>query len=166
MKIDGEVAELPQYLFMRVAIGIHQNDINAIAETYDLMSQKYFIHALPTLYNAGSEFNYLSSCFLVAMKDDSIDGIFKTLNEAALISKASGGIGIHVHNIRSNGSYIASTNGNSNGLVPMLRVYNNTARYVDQGGGKRPGAFAIYIEPWHGDIFDILEMRKIMETKK
>lgn len=160
LKIDGEVAELPQYLFMRVAIGIHQNDINAIAETYDLMSQKYFIHALPTLYNAGSEFNYLSSCFLVAMKDDSIDGIFKTLNEAALISKASGGIGIHVHNIRSNGSYIASTNGNSNGLVPMLRVYNNTARYVDQGGGKRPGAFAIYIEPWHGDIFDILEMRK------
>ena len=118
MKIDGEVAELPQYLFMRVAIGIHQNDINAIAETYDLMSQKYFIHALPTLYNAGSEFNYLSSCFLVAMKDDSIDGIFKTLNEAALISKASGGIGIHVHNIRSMARILPAPMGIQTGWYP------------------------------------------------
>ncbi|EER35848.1 ribonucleoside-diphosphate reductase large chain [Candida tropicalis MYA-3404] len=160
LKIDSEPAELPQFLFLRVAIGIHLEDLGSVAETYDLMSKKYFIHASPTLYNAGGEFNYLSSCFLIAMKDDSIDGIYKTLHESALISKASGGIGIHVHEVRSNGSYIAGTNGIANGLVPMLRVFNNTARYVDQGGGKRPGAFAIYIEPWHGDIFDILEMRK------
>ncbi|RCK62299.1 Ribonucleoside-diphosphate reductase large chain [Candida viswanathii] len=160
LKIDGEPAELPQFLFMRVAIGIHFEDLSSVAETYELMSKKYFIHALPTLYNAGGKFNYLSSCFLVSMKEDSIDGIYKTLHESALISKASGGIGIHVHNIRSNGSYIAGTNGTSNGLVPMLRVFNNTARYVDQGGGKRPGAFAIYIEPWHADIFEILDMRK------
>ena len=160
LKIDSEPAELPQFLFLRVAIGIHLEDLGSVAETYDLMSKKYFIHALPTLYNAGGEFNYLSSCFLIAMKDDSIDGIYKTLHESALISKASGGIGIHVHEVRSKGSYIAGTNGIANGLVPMLRVFNNTARYVDQGGGKRPGAFAIYIEPWHGDIFDLLEMRK------
>ncbi|RCK59081.1 Ribonucleoside-diphosphate reductase large chain 1 [Candida viswanathii] len=160
LKIDGEPAELPQFLFMRVAIGIHFEDLSSVAETYELMSKKYFIHALPTLYNAGGKFNYLSSCFLVSMKEDSIDGIYKTLHESALISKASGGIGIHVHNIRSNGSYIAGTNGSSNGLVPMLRVFNNTARYVDQGGGKRPGAFAIYVEPWHADIFEILDMRK------
>lgn len=160
LKIDSEPAELPQFLFLRVAIGIHFENLSSVAETYDLMSKKYFIHALPTLYNAGGEFNYLSSCFLIAMKEDSIDGIYKTLHESALISKASGGIGIHVHDIRSIGSYIVGTNGTSNGLVPMLRVFNNTARYVDQGGGKRPGAFAIYVEPWHGDILEILDMRK------
>ncbi|EMG48557.1 RNR1 Ribonucleoside-diphosphate reductase large chain 1 [Candida maltosa Xu316] len=160
LKMNGEVAELPQYLFLRVAIGIHFEDLSSVAETYELMSQKYFIHASPTLYNAGSQFNYLSSCFLIAMKEDSIDGIYKTLHQSALISKASGGIGIHVHDIRAKGAYIAGTNGHSNGLVPMLRVFNNTARYVDQGGGKRPGAFAIYVEPWHADIFEILDMRK------
>ncbi|KAI3405923.2 hypothetical protein KGF56_001142 [Candida oxycetoniae] len=160
LKINGKVAETPQQLFLRVSIGIHMTDLDSIKETYDLMSQKYFIHASPTLYNAGSQFNYLSSCFLMAMKDDSIDGIYKTLHESALISKASGGIGIHIHDIRASGSYIAGTNGTSSGLVPMLRVFNNTARYVDQGGGKRPGAFAIYVEPWHADIFDILDTRK------
>ncbi|CAI5755803.1 unnamed protein product [Candida verbasci] len=160
LKTNGEIAESPQFLFLRVAIGIHFDDLHSVEETYTLMSQKYFIHASPTLYNAGCEFNYLSSCFLLAMQDDSIDGIFKTLHQSALISKASGGIGIHVHNIRSSGSYIAGTNGTSNGLVPMLRVFNNTARYVDQGGGKRPGAFAIYIEPWHADIFSVLDMKK------
>lgn len=160
LRIDGEVAETPQQMFLRVSIGIHTHSVSHVEETYNLMSQKYFIHALPTLYNAGSKFNYLSSCFLMAMKDDSIDGIYKTLHETALISKASGGVGIHVHDIRANGSYIASTNGLSNGLVPMLRVFNNTARFVDQGGGKRPGAFAIYLEPWHADVFDILDMRK------
>ncbi|KAG7662640.1 uncharacterized protein J8A68_003848 [[Candida] subhashii] len=160
LRMNDEISETPQFMFLRVAIGIHFDNLDAVMETYDLMSQKYFIHASPTLYNSGSSFNYLSSCFLLGMKDDSIDGIYKTLHETALISKASGGIGFHVHNIRSSGSFIASTNGTSNGLVPMLRVFNNTARYVDQGGGKRPGAFAVYIEPWHGDIFDVLEMRK------
>ncbi|CCG23302.1 Rnr3 ribonucleotide reductase large subunit [Candida orthopsilosis Co 90-125] len=159
-RIDDKVAETPEYMFLRVAIEIHYDDIEAVEETYELMSQKHFIHASPTLYNAGCEYNYLSSCFLLAMKDDSIDGIYQTLHEAALISKASGGIGIHIHNIRAQGSHISSTNGRSGGVVPMLRVFNNTARYVDQGGGKRPGAFAIYMEPWHADIFDILNMRK------
>lgn len=159
-KVYDKVAETPEYMFLRVAIEIHHDDIEAVEETYVLMSQKHFIHALPTLYNAGCEYNYLSSCFLLAMKDDSIDGIYQTLHEAALISKASGGIGIHIHNIRAQGSHIASTNGRAGGVVPMLRVFNNTARYVDQGGGKRPGAFAIYMEPWHADIFDILNMRK------
>ncbi|RLV95414.1 Ribonucleoside-diphosphate reductase large chain 1 [Spathaspora sp. JA1] len=160
IRINDQIAETPQYMFLRVAIGIHFEDLESVVETYDLMSQKYLIHASPTLYNSGTEFNYLSSCFLLAMKEDSIDGIYKTLHDAALISKASGGIGIHMHDIRANGSFIAGTNGVSNGLVPMLRVFNNTARYVDQGGGKRPGAFSMYIEPWHADIFDILEMRK------
>ena len=159
-KIDDKVVETPEYMFLRVAIEIHQNDLEAVEETYQLMSRKYFIHALPTLYNAGCKFNYLSSCFLLAMKDDSIDGVYQTLHEAALISKASGGIGIHIHNIRAQGSCIASTNGRAGGVVPMLRVFNNTARYVDQGGGKRPGAFAVYMEPWHADIFDVLSMRK------
>ena len=159
-KIYDKVVETPEYMFLRVAIEIHQNDLEAVEETYQLMSRKYFIHALPTLYNAGCKFNYLSSCFLLAMKDDSIDGVYQTLHEAALISKASGGIGIHIHNIRAQGSCIASTNGRAGGVVPMLRVFNNTARYVDQGGGKRPGAFAVYMEPWHADIFDVLSMRK------
>ncbi|EGW34140.1 uncharacterized protein SPAPADRAFT_49208 [Spathaspora passalidarum NRRL Y-27907] len=160
LQMNNQIAETPQYLFLRVAIGIHFDDLESVVETYDLMSQKYLIHASPTLYNSGTEFNYLSSCFLLAVKEDSIDGIYKTLHQAALISKASGGIGIHMHDVRANGSFIASTSGISNGLVPMLRVFNNTARYVDQGGGKRPGAFAMYIEPWHADIFDILDMRK------
>ena len=152
--------ETPQYMLLRVAIGIHGADLEAVKETYTLMSNKYFIHASPTLYNAGAEFNYLSSCFLVAMKDDSIDGIYKTLHTTALVSKASGGIGLHVHNIRGDGSFISSSNGTSSGLVPMLKVFNDTARYVDQGGNKRPGAFAIYLEPWHCDIFAVLDLRK------
>ncbi|KAI5968241.1 hypothetical protein CANMA_002457 [Candida margitis] len=159
-KVGNKIAETPEYMFLRVSIEIHGEDIRAVRETYELMSRKHFIHASPTLYNAGCKYNYLSSCFLLAMKDDSIDGIYQTLHEAALISKASGGIGIHIHNIRAQGSHIASTNGRAGGVVPMLRVFNNTARYVDQGGGKRPGAFAIYVEPWHADIFDILNMRK------
>lgn len=160
LKLDNVVSETPQFMFLRVAIGIHGNDIDSVIETYELMSQKYFIHASPTLFNSGTEYNYLSSCFLLAMEDDSIDGIYKTLHKSALISKASGGIGLHVHNIRGSGSYIASSNGTSSGLVPMLRVFNNTARYVDQGGNKRPGAFAIYIEPWHCDIISILDLKK------
>ena len=160
LKINDEMAETPQYMFLRVAIGIHGNNLDDVVETYELMSSRYFIHASPTLFNAGSEYNYLSSCFLVDMEDDSIDGIYKTLHKTALISKASGGIGLNVHNIRASGSLIASTNGTSSGLVPMLRVFNDTARYVDQGGNKRPGAFAIYIEPWHADIFSVLDMKK------
>lgn len=160
LKLNESVAETPQFMFMRVAIGIHGSDLDSVRDTYELMSQKYFIHASPTLYNAGSEYNFLSSCFLVAMEEDSIDGIYKTLHTTALVSKSSGGIGLHVHNIRGSGSYIASSNGISSGLVPMLRVFNDTARYVDQGGNKRPGAFAIYLEPWHCDIFAVLELRK------
>lgn len=160
LSIDGNVAETPQFLFMRVAIGIHGNDLESVFETYDLMSSKYFIHASPTLFNAGTDYNYLSSCFLLAMEDDSIDGIYKTLHKTAMISKASGGIGIHMHNIRASGSIITSSNGRSSGLVPMLRVFNNTARYVDQGGNKRPGAFAVYLEPWHADIMEILDLKK------
>lgn len=159
-----KICETPQYLFLRVAIGINIHtspvDLDSIIETYELMSQKYFIHASPTLFNAGTPNNYLSSCFLLAMEADSIDGIYKTLHDAALISKASGGIGLHVHNIRAAGSIILTSNGTSSGLVPMLRVFNNTARYVDQGGNKRPGAFAVYLEPWHADIFEVLELRK------
>lgn len=160
LKIDDEVAETPQFMFLRVSIGIHGDNLNDVFETYELMSKKYFIHASPTLFNSGNESNYLSSCFLVGMIDDSIDGIYKTLHTTALISKAGGGIGLHIHNIRGTGAYISSSNGSSNGLVPMLRVFNNTARYVDQGGNKRPGAFAIYLEPWHVDIFDILDLKK------
>ena len=160
LKINGSVAERPQHLIMRVSLGIHGDDIKAAIETYNLMSLRYFIHASPTLFNAGTPHPQMASCFLVAMKDDSIEGIYDTLKECAMISKTAGGIGLHIHNIRSTGSYIAGTNGTSNGLIPMIRVFNNTARYVDQGGNKRPGAFALYLEPWHADIFDFIDIRK------
>jgi ribonucleotide reductase alpha subunit len=160
MKINGKTVERPQHMWLRVAIGIHGFAINNIIETYDLMSQKYFTHATPTLFNAGTPRPQLSSCFLLAMESDSIDGIYNTLKECALISKMAGGIGLHIHNIRATGSHIRGTNGTSNGIVPMLRVFNNTAKYVDQGGGKRNGSFAIYLEPWHADIEVFLQMRK------
>uniref|UniRef100_A0A8C6XVK7 Ribonucleoside-diphosphate reductase n=1 Tax=Naja naja TaxID=35670 RepID=A0A8C6XVK7_NAJNA len=160
LKINSKVAERPQHMLMRVSVGIHKNDIEAAIETYNLLSEKWFTHASPTLFNAGTNRPQLSSCFLLCMKDDSIEGIYDTLKHCALISKSAGGIGVAVSCIRSTGSYIAGTNGNSNGLVPMLRVYNNTARYVDQGGNKRPGAFAIYLEPWHFDIFEFLDLKK------
>ena len=160
LKIRGKVAERPQHMLMRVAIGIHGEDIDAAIETYDLLSQKLFTHASPTLFNAATPRPQLSSCFLLTMHSDSIEGIYDTLKQCALISKSAGGIGLNVHCIRATGAYIAGTNGNSNGLVPMLRVFNNTARYVDQGGNKRPGAFAIYLEPWHADIFEFLDLRK------
>lgn len=165
LRRQGLVAETPQYLFMRVAVGIHgvepeEDAIERVAETYSLMSQKYFIHSSPTLYNAATENGYLSLCFLLAMEDDSIDGIFKTLHKVAMVLKGAGGIGIHVNNIRAAGSPIKSSNGTSSGLVPMLRVFNNAARYVDQGGNKRPGAIAVYLEPWHADIEQVLDLRK------
>merc|ERR1719150_2266199 len=160
LKIDGKVVERPQHMLMRVSVGIHGTDIDAAIETYDLLSQKLFTHASPTLFNAATRRPQLSSCFLLTMADDSIEGIYDTLKQTALISKSAGGIGLNVHCIRATGSYIAGTNGTSNGLVPMLRVFNNTARYVDQGGNKRPGAFAIYLEPWHGDVFEFLDLRK------
>uniref|UniRef100_A0A8C9F757 Ribonucleoside-diphosphate reductase n=1 Tax=Pavo cristatus TaxID=9049 RepID=A0A8C9F757_PAVCR len=160
LKINSKVAERPQHMLMRVAVGIHKNDIDAAIETYNLLSERWFTHASPTLFNAGTNRPQLSSCFLLCMKDDSIEGIYDTLKQCALISKSAGGIGLAVSCIRATGSYIAGTNGNSNGLVPMLRVYNNTARYVDQGGNKRPGAFAIYLEPWHLDIFEFLDLKK------
>ncbi|KAI6949142.1 Ribonucleoside-diphosphate reductase large [Hortaea werneckii] len=160
LRIDGKVAERPQHMIMRVAVGIHGEDIEAAIETYNLMSNKYFTHASPTLFMAGTPAAQLASCFLIDMKDDSIDGIYDTLKTCAMISKNAGGIGLNVHRIRATGSYIGGTNGTSNGLVPMLRVYNNTARYVDQGGNKRPGAFAIYLEPWHADVFAFLDLRK------
>jgi len=160
LKINGKVVERPQHMLMRVAVGIHGNDIEAAIETYNLLSEKWFTHASPTLFNAGTPRPQLSSCFLLTMKDDSIEGIYDTLKSCALISKNAGGIGLNVHCIRATGTFIAGTNGQSNGLVPMLRVYNNTARYVDQGGNKRPGAFAIYLEPWHADVFEYLELKK------
>ncbi|KXN72509.1 ribonucleoside-diphosphate reductase large chain [Conidiobolus coronatus NRRL 28638] len=160
LKLDNKIAERPQHMLMRVSIGIHGEDIESAIETYNLMSCKYFTHASPTLFNSGTPRPQLSSCFLLTMKDDSIDGIYETLKTCALISKTAGGIGLNVHKIRAAGSYIAGTNGNSNGLVPMLRVFNNTARYVDQGGNKRPGAFAMYLEPWHADIFEFIELKK------
>lgn len=160
LKINNKVAERPQHMLMRVAIGIHGEDIDEAINTYNLLSEKYFTHASPTLFSAATPRPQLSSCFLISMKDDSIDGIYDTLKQCALISKSAGGIGLHVHCIRAKGTYIAGTNGVSNGLVPMLRVFNNTARYVDQGGNKRPGAFAIYLEPWHSDIFDFLDLKK------
>jgi len=160
LKKNGHIVERPQHMFMRVAIGIHQNDIDAAIETYHLMSQKWFIHATPTLFNAGTNVPQLSSCFLVAMQEDSINGIYSTLSQCAKISQAAGGIGLSVHNIRAKGSYIKGTNGVSNGLVPMLQVFNATARYVDQGGGRRKGAFAIYLEPWHPDVFEFLDLKK------
>merc|ERR1719266_1549278 len=160
LKINGKTVERPQHMLMRVAVGIHGEDIDAAIETYDMLSQKCFTHASPTLFNAATPRPQLSSCFLLTMSSDSIEGIYDTLKQCALISKSAGGIGLNIHNIRASGSYIAGTNGSSNGLVPMLRVFNNTARYVDQGGNKRPGAFAIYLEPWHADIFDFLDLRK------
>lgn len=160
LKINGNIAERPQHMLMRVAVGIHLDDLDSVKETYELMSKKYFTHATPTLFNSGTPKPQMSSCFLLAMKDDSIDGIYDTLKQTAKISQSAGGIGLSVHNIRATGSYIAGTNGTSNGLVPMLRVFNDTARYVDQGGGKRKGSFAIYLEPWHADIFDFLELKK------
>ena len=160
MKVNGVSIERPQHMWLRVAIGIHGSDMYRIKETYDLMSQKYFTHATPTLFNAGTDRPQLSSCFLLAMEEDSIEGIYNTLKDCALISKYAGGIGLHIHNIRATGSHIRGTNGTSNGIVPMLRVFNNTAKYVDQGGGKRNGSFAIYLEPWHADIEVFLQMRK------
>lgn len=160
LKINGKVAERPQHMLMRVSVGIHLNDMEAIKETYELMSKKYFTHATPTLFNSGTPKPQMSSCFLLTMKEDSIDGIYDTLKQTAKISQSAGGIGLSIHNIRATGSYIGGTNGTSNGIVPMLRVYNDTARYVDQGGGKRKGSFAIYIEPWHADIFDFLDLKK------
>merc|ERR1719419_193318 len=160
LKINGKVVERPQQMLMRVSVGIHGEDIEAAVETYDLLSKKLFTHASPTLFNAATPRPQLSSCFLLTMASDSIEGIYDTLKQCALISKSAGGIGLNIHCIRSTGSYIAGTNGISNGLVPMLRVYNNTARYVDQGGNKRPGAFAVYLEPWHSDVFDFLELKK------
>ena len=160
LRINGKIVERPQHMIMRVAVGIHGNNIDKILETYNLMSERYFTHASPTLFNAGTPNPQMSSCFLVAMQDDSIDGIYETLKTCAKISKTAGGIGLHIHNIRAKGSYIAGTNGYSNGIVPMLRAYDATARYVDQGGNKRPGAFAIYLEPWHADVFDFIDLRK------
>ncbi|KAK1403791.1 Ribonucleoside-diphosphate reductase [Heracleum sosnowskyi] len=160
LKMQGKVVERPQHMLMRVAVGIHKDDIDSAIKTYHLMSQRWFTHASPTLFNAGTPRPQLSSCFLVCMKDDSIEGIYETLKECAVISKSAGGIGVSVHNIRATGSYIRGTNGTSNGIVPMLRVFNDTARYVDQGGGKRKGAFAAYLEPWHADIYEFLDLRK------
>src|SRR5436190_15116644 len=160
LKIDGHVAERPQHLLMRVAIGIHKENVEAAIETYNLMSERWFTHATPTLFNAGTPKPQLSSCFLLMMQDDSIDGIYNTLKDCAKISQSAGGIGLSIHNIRATGSYIRGTNGTSNGIVPMLRVFNDTARYVDQGGGKRKGSFAVYIEPWHADVFDFLALKK------
>ncbi len=160
LKINGEIAERPQHLLMRVAIGIHQEDIDEAIETYELMSKKFFTHATPTLFNAGTPKPQMSSCFLLQIQDDSIDGIYDTLKQTAQISQSAGGIGLSIHNVRATGSYIRGTNGTSNGIVPMLKVFNDTARYVDQGGGKRKGSFAIYMEPWHADVFEFLDLRK------
>lgn len=160
LRINKKIVERPQHMWMRVAIGIHGDDLERVKESYDAMSQKYFTHATPTLFNAGTPRPQLSSCFLIAMEDDSIQGIYNTLKDCANISKWAGGIGLHIHNIRSTGTHIRGTNGTSNGIVPMLRVFNTTAKYVDQGGGKRNGSFAIYLEPWHGDIEVFLQMRK------
>ena len=160
LKLNGKIAERPQHMLMRVAVGIHLNDLASVKETYELMSKKFFTHATPTLFNSGTPKPQMSSCFLLAAQDDSIEGIYDTLKQTAKISQSAGGIGLSVHNIRATGSYIGGTNGTSNGIVPMLRVFNDTARYVDQGGGKRKGSFAIYLEPWHADIFDFLDLKK------
>ncbi|MFO7744113.1 MAG: ribonucleoside-diphosphate reductase subunit alpha [Psychroflexus sp.] len=160
LKLNGKIAERPQHMLMRVSIGIHGEDLESALETYELMSKKYFTHATPTLFNAGTPKPQMSSCFLLTMKDDSIDGIYDTLKQTAKISQSAGGIGLSIHNIRATGSYIAGTNGTSNGIVPMLKVFNDTARYVDQGGGKRKGSFAMYVEPWHADIFSFLDLKK------
>jgi ribonucleoside-diphosphate reductase alpha chain len=160
LKINGQIVERPQQMLMRVAVGIHKTDIDSAIKTYELMSERWFTHATPTLFNAGTPKPQMSSCFLLTMKDDSISGIYDTLKNCAQISQSAGGIGLSIHNIRATGSYIRGTNGESNGIVPMLRVFNDTARYVDQGGGKRKGSFAIYLEPWHPDVFEFLEMKK------
>lgn len=160
LKINGKVVERPQHMIMRVAVGIHKNDIESVIETYNLMSERWFTHATPTLFNAGTPKPQLSSCFLLTMKSDSIDGIYETLHQCAKISQSAGGIGLSIHDVRATGSYIRGTNGTSNGIIPMLRVFNDTARYVDQGGGKRKGSFAIYLEPWHADIFEFLDLKK------
>ena len=160
LKLNGQIAERPQHMLMRVSIGIHLNDLDSAIETYELMSKKFFTHATPTLFNSGTPKPQMSSCFLLAMQDDSIDGIYDTLKQTAKISQSAGGIGLSIHNVRATGSYIAGTNGTSNGIVPMLKVFNDTARYVDQGGGKRKGSFAMYIEPWHADIFSFLDLKK------
>ena len=160
LKIDGNIAERPQQMLMRVSVGIHKNDIQSAIKTYNLMSEGWFTHATPTLFNAGTPKPQMSSCFLLTMKEDSIGGIYDTLKSCAQISQSAGGIGLAIHDIRATGSYIRGTNGASNGIVPMLRVFNDTARYVDQGGGKRKGSFAMYIEPWHADIFDFLDLKK------
>ena len=160
LKLNGEIVERPQHMLMRVSVGIHMDDIDNVLATYELMSKRYFTHATPTLFNSGTPKPQMSSCFLLAMQDDSIDGIYDTLKQTAKISQSAGGIGLSIHNVRATGSYIAGTNGTSNGIVPMLRVYNDTARYVDQGGGKRKGSFAVYVEPWHADIFDFLDLKK------
>ena len=160
LKLNGKVVERPQHMLMRVSVGIHKEDIDGAIETYNLMSERWFTHATPTLFNAGTPKPQLSSCFLLTMKGDSIDGIYDTLKQTALISQSAGGIGLSIHNVRATGSYIRGTNGTSNGIVPMLRVFNDTARYVDQGGGKRKGSFAIYLEPWHADIFEFLDLKK------
>lgn len=160
LRLDGKIVERPQHMYMRVAIGIHKDRIQDVIKTYNLMSERWFTHATPTLFNAGTPKPQMSSCFLLTMKDDSIEGIYDTLKQTAKISQSAGGIGLSIHNIRATGSYIGGTNGTSNGIIPMLRVFNDTARYVDQGGGKRKGAFAIYLEPWHADIFPFLELKK------
>ncbi|WP_152269383.1 ribonucleoside-diphosphate reductase subunit alpha [Agriterribacter humi] len=160
LRIDGKVVERPQHMYMRVAIGIHKDDIESAVKTYHLMSERWFTHATPTLFNAGTPKPQMSSCFLLTMKEDSIDGIYDTLKQTAKISQSAGGIGLSIHDIRATGSYIGGTNGTSNGIIPMLRVFNDTARYVDQGGGKRKGAFAIYLEPWHADVFEFLDLKK------
>jgi len=160
LKVDGKIVERPQHLFMRVSVGIHKEDIDSVIKTYNLMSERWFTHATPTLFNAGTPKPQMSSCFLLTMQDDSIDGIYDTLKQTAKISQSAGGIGLSIHNVRATGSYISGTNGTSNGIIPMLKVFNDTARYVDQGGGKRKGAFAIYLEPWHADVFDFLDLRK------
>jgi len=160
LKIEGQIVERPQHLYMRVAIGIHKQDVESAIKTYHLMSERWFTHATPTLFNAGTPKAQMSSCFLLTMQDDSIEGIYDTLKQTAKISQSAGGIGLSIHNVRATGSYISGTNGTSNGIIPMLKVFNDTARYVDQGGGKRKGAFAIYLEPWHADIFDFLDLRK------
>ncbi|MED5335442.1 MAG: ribonucleoside-diphosphate reductase subunit alpha, partial [Bacteroidota bacterium] len=160
LKLDGEVAERPQQMLMRVSVGIHKDDIESAIKTYNLMSEGWFTHATPTLFNAGTPKPQMSSCFLLTMQEDSISGIYDTLKQCAKISQNAGGIGLAIHDIRATGSYIRGTNGTSNGIVPMLRVFNDTARYVDQGGGKRKGSFAVYIEPWHADVFDFLDLKK------
>merc|ERR550537_1821652 len=160
LRVHGKIVERPQHMIMRVACGVHSGDVASAIESYDLMSRRFFTHATPTLFNAGTPKPQMSSCFLLTMKDDSIEGIYDTLKQCSLISKSAGGIGVAISNIRAKGSYIRGTNGYSNGLLPMLKNFNETARYVDQGGGKRKGSFAMYLEPWHADVYDFLEMKK------